>query len=52
MHVYCTNCQNGEELFKRLNDDEFVEPKVCDGCCSWNPEDSMHIDERPNYKPI
>lgn len=50
-HVYCTECRNGNKLINQLMKDEpFVEPENCKGCNSYNPEDSMRFELRPNYK--
>lgn len=49
MHVYCTNCQNGGALIDFILDGG-VQPIDCQDCCPWNPEDSMELKDRPNYK--
>lgn len=53
-HVYCTNCENFNCIMNCIEDNPY--PADCTGCkckgCNCdNCEDSMRLEDRPNYKP-
>lgn len=48
-HVYCTDCIYGEELITSIENNSAL-PSQCEGCYPMNPEDSVALKMRPNYK--
>ena len=51
-YVYCTNCIHGENLIKELIKDTPILPNVCESCYPYNPEDSVELEKRINYKSL
>lgn len=50
IHIYCSNCVNGKELFDAIILNSRYIPKDCDECHPWNPEDSFPFEKRSRYK--
>jgi len=47
-HVYCTQCVNGEDLIKAINENKDI-PEICKYCYPYNPENSVPFSTRRCY---
>jgi hypothetical protein len=49
-HVYCTDCVYWLSLYNHIEFNNIELPKSCVTCFPYNPEDSVKMIKRINYK--